>query len=250
MKTITFLSAIVLAATVHLLAAVHPPEQFLTGAGPLSITPIMHASLMIEAGGQVIHVDPAMGNYDGLPKADIILITDIHGDHMVPEMIEKLTKPNTTIFAPAAVAKTVTKATVLNNGDTTTSGRFTIEAVPMYNMKPDPANGQTYHEKGRGNGYILTYGGLRIYIAGDTEGTPEMRALKQIDVAFIPMNLPYTMTPQAAADAIRAFRPRYVYPYHYQGQDPAIAAKALENLCPAAGPGTCVDVRLRDWYAK
>jgi L-ascorbate metabolism protein UlaG (beta-lactamase superfamily) len=111
----------------------------------------------------------------------------------------------------------------------------------MYNLKP-AADGQIYHEKGRGNGYIVTYGGKRFYFAGDTEGTPEMRALKNIDVAFIPMNLPYTMTPQAAAEAVRAFHPGVVYPYHYRGQDTKIFAKALE--------GTGIDVRLRDWYAK
>ena len=111
----------------------------------------------------------------------------------------------------------------------------------MYNLKPAD-NGQTYHEKGRGNGYIVTYGGKRFYIAGDTEGIPEMRALKNIDVAFIPMNLPFTMTPQAAADAVRAFHPAVVYPYHYRGQDTAIFAKTLE--------GSGIDVRLRDWYAK
>jgi L-ascorbate metabolism protein UlaG (beta-lactamase superfamily) len=249
MKTTAFLSAIVLAATVHLMAAVHPPEVFLTGAGPLSITPIMHASLMMEGGGEVVYVDPAQGDYDNAPKADIILITHAHPDHMVQAIVDKLTKSSTVIFAPAAVAKTVTKAMVLNNGDKTSSGRFDIEAVPAYNMKPD-ASGQTYHPKGEGNGYIVTFGGMRVYVAGDTEGTPEMRALKEINVAFIPMNLPYTMTPQAAADAIRAFRPRYIYPYHYMGQDPKIVAQALENLCPAAGPNTCVDVRIRDWYAK
>jgi len=251
MKLTRFIPALLVAVTVPLLAAVHPPETFLTGAGPLNITPIMHASLMMEGGGQVVYVDPAQGSYDGLPMADLILVTDIHGDHFQPAIIDKLKKDNTTIIAPDVVAKAYTnaKVTVLKNGESTSSGRYSVEAVPMYNLKPDD-KGQTYHEKGRGNGYIVTFGNLRVYIAGDTSGTPEMRALKNIDVAFIPMNLPYTMTPAEAADAIRAFKPRYVYPYHYMGQDPQIVLKALENLCPAAGPGTCVDVRLRDWYAK
>jgi L-ascorbate metabolism protein UlaG (beta-lactamase superfamily) len=220
--------------------AARPVEEFKTSAGVLKITPIQHASFMIEAGGQVIHVDPAQGNYDGLPPADLILITDIHGDHMAPKVIEKVRKSGTVIIAPPAVAKTVTEATVIRNGETKKVGAWTIEAVPMYNLKRGPSAGQLYHDKGRGNGYILTYGGMRFYIAGDTEGTPEMRALKNIDVAFIPMNLPFTMPPEEAAEAVRAFHPRIVYPYHYRGSDPKAFEKAL------AGSG--IEVRIRDWY--
>jgi len=220
--------------------AARPVEEFKTSAGVLQITPIQHASFMIEAGGQVIHVDPAQGNYDGLPPADLILITDIHGDHMAPKVIEKVRKSGTVIIAPPAVAKTVTEATVMRNGETKKVGAWTIEAVPMYNLKRGPSAGQLYHDKGRGNGYILTYGGMRFYIAGDTEGTPEMRALKNIDVAFIPMNLPFTMPPEEAAEAVRAFHPRIVCPYHYRGSDPKAFEKAL------AGSG--IDVRIHDWY--
>ena len=122
------------------------------------------------------------------------------------------------------------------NGETKTVGEFKIEAIPMYNLKP-AADGTIYHEKGRGNGYIVTYGGKRFYFAGDTEGIPEMRALKNIDVAFIPMNLPYTMTPQDAADAVRAFHPAVVYPYHYRGQDTASSPrpwKAPGSTCACA----------------
>jgi L-ascorbate metabolism protein UlaG (beta-lactamase superfamily) len=240
MKTRMFVSLLFCALTVHLFAA-HPAEDFKTSAGTLAITPIMHAALMIEAGGQVIQVDPAMGNYDTLPKADIILVTDIHGDHMVPANIDKLKKSGTVIIAPEAVAKTVTTATVMHNGDKKTIGAWTIEAVPMYNMKPDD-KGTIYHEKGRGNGYIVTYGGLRVYIAGDTEGTPEMRGLKNIDVAFVPMNLPYTMSPQDAADAVKAFHPKVVYPYHYKGSDLKVFETALQ--------GSGIDVRIRDWYEQ
>ena len=216
-------------------------EEFSTAAGPVQITPIQHASLMIKAGGKVVYVDPAQGSYDGLPAADYILITDIHGDHMAPAIVARLKNASTVIVAPKAVAEKFPGARVMANGDTTTIGDFKVEAVPMYNLKPD-ASGQVFHEKGRGNGYILTFGGKRFYFAGDTEGIPEMRALKAIDVAFIPMNLPFTMTPAAAADAVRAFHPAVVYPYHYRGQDTALFAKAL------AGSG--IDVRLRDWYAK
>jgi L-ascorbate metabolism protein UlaG (beta-lactamase superfamily) len=230
--------ALLLAATALLAAT---PEEFPTTAGPLQIIPIQHASLMIKAAGKVIYVDPAQGSYDGLPAADYILITDIHADHMAPPIVAKLKKPSTVIVAPKAVAENFPGALVMANGDTRTIGEFKVEAIPIYNLKPD-ANGQIFHEKGRGNGYILTFGGKRFYFADDTEGISEMRALKNIDVAFIPMNLPYTMTPLAAADAVRAFHPAVVYPYHYRGQDTKVFAKALE--------GTGIDVRLRDWYAQ
>jgi len=217
------------------------PEVFQTPAGPLQLTPIQHASLMIQAGGKVLYVDPAQGKYDALPKADFILITDIHGDHMAPAVVDKLRKPTTTILAPKAVATTVKDATVISNGETKTIGDFTVEAIPMYNLHA-AADGVTYHEKGRGNGYVLTYGGKRFYFSGDTEGIPEMRALKNIDVAFVCMNLPYTMTPAAAADAVKAFHPAIVYPYHYRGGgvDPQDFVRAMQ--------GAGVEVRLRNWY--
>jgi L-ascorbate metabolism protein UlaG (beta-lactamase superfamily) len=226
------------------LACAASPEEFKTSAGPVKITPIQHATMMIEAGGRVIHVDPAQGKLAGLPKADLILITDIHGDHMDEGMLRQVKKDSTEIIGPPAVAQELSseKVTVMKNGETRMVGPWTIQAVPMYNMKRGPGPGQLYHDKGRGNGYILTYGGLRIYIAGDTEGIPEMRALKNIDVAFIPMNLPYTMPPEEAAEAVKAFKPKVVYPYHYQGSDLAVFEAALK--------GSGVEVRIRDWYPK
>ncbi len=232
-----FAAALLVTATAFAAA----PETFSTSAGVLELTPIQHASILIKAGGKVMYVDPAQGSYDGLPQADYILITDIHGDHMVPALVEKLKKSDAVILAPAAVAEKVPGSTVIANGQTKTIGAFTVEAIPMYNLKP-AANGTLYHPKGRGNGYILTYGGKRFYFSGDTEGIPEMRALRNIDVAFVCMNLPFTMTPEAAADAVKAFHPAIVYPYHYRGSDTQAFAKALE--------GTGIDVRLRDWYAK
>jgi len=230
-----------LAGGALLWAADRPVASFSTSAGDVKITPVRHASMMIEAGGKVIHVDPwSQGNYEGLPAADLILITDIHGDHLDPAAIAKVTKAGTKIIAPAAVAKTVTAAQVLANGEKTTWEQWSVEAVPMYNLTRGPAAGKFYHDKGRGNGYVLTYGGKRFYIAGDTEGTPEMRALKNISVAFIPMNLPFTMTPEEAAEAVRAFHPAVVYPYHYKGSDLQVFAKALA--------GTGIDVRIVDWY--
>jgi L-ascorbate metabolism protein UlaG (beta-lactamase superfamily) len=221
--------------------APRPVEEFKTTAGVVKITPIRHASMMIEAGGKVIHVDPwSQGNFDGLPKADLILITDIHPDHLDQAAIDKIRKNGTVFIAPQAVAKTIADAKVIRNGESTTWDQWAIEAVPMYNLKRGPSPGTFYHDKGRGNGYILTYGGTRFYISGDTEGIPEMRALKNIDVAFVCMNLPYTMTPEEAAGAVRAFHPKVVYPYHYRGSDTKAFEKALA--------GTGIEVRLRNWY--
>ncbi|HKS81788.1 MAG TPA: MBL fold metallo-hydrolase [Candidatus Acidoferrales bacterium] len=218
-------------------------QTFDTAAGQVKITPIYHASMMIEADGKYIYVDPAKpANFAGLPQADLILITDIHGDHMDPAAVNELSKSSTVVIAPAAVAKTVTTATELSNGEFKDWGGWTIEAVPMYNIVRGPAAGQLYHTKGRGNGYVLDYGGKRFYISGDTEGTPEMRHLKNIDVAFVCMNLPYTMPPEEAAEAVRAFHPKIVIPYHYRNSDLAVFQKALA--------GTGIEVRILDWYPK
>src|SRR5690242_18273587 len=171
------LSVFVLTAT-SLFAA----EEFTTSAGKVEITPIMHASLMIKAGGKIIYVDPAQGKYDGLPQADYIFITDIHGDHLAPPIVDKLKKSGTVIVAPKAAADKLPGCEIMANGETKTVGDMKVEAIPMYNLKA-AANGTIYHEKGRGNGYVITIGGKRFYFAGDTEGIPEMRALKSIDVA-------------------------------------------------------------------
>ncbi len=237
------LAACIVMATALLGQSHSAPQTFTTSGGPVKVTPVYHASLLLEAVGKVIYVDPAKpANFDGLPLADLILITHTHGDHMDPPSIAAVSKGGTEIWAPPAVAKTVTTAKVIANGESKTWNGWSIEAVPMYNLVRGPAAGKVYHEKGVGNGYVLTYGGKRFYIAGDTEAIPEMRALKNIDVAFVPMNLPYTMTPEEAADAVKAFRPRIVIPYHYRGSDLSILEKSLE--------GTGVEVRLLEWYGK
>ncbi len=230
------------ALTLALSTAVFAAETFTTSKGTLEITPIQHASLMIKAGGKVLYIDPAQGSYDGLPQADYILVTDIHGDHMAPAIIDKLKKSGTVILAPKAVAATVTSASLIANGESKTLGDFQFDAVPAYNLTRGPSAGQLFHDKGRGNGYVITYGGKRFYFSGDTEGIPELKALRNIDAAFVCFNLPYTMTPQEAADAVRSFKPAVVYPYHYRGSDTAAFAKALE--------GSGVEVRLREWYPK
>jgi enterochelin esterase family protein len=222
------------------LAQSQKAEEFATAAGTVRLTPIQHAAVMLEGGGKVIYVDPAQGNFDALPKADLILITHTHPDHLAPANIDRLKKDGTLILAPEAVVKTLPAAQVMRNGDMRRWEAWSIEAVAAYNLKRGPAAGQFYHEKGTGNGYVLGYGGKRFYISGDTEGTPEMAALKNIDVALVCMNVPYTMPPEEAAEAIKTFRPKVVIPYHYQGSDLALLEKGL------AGSG--IELRLLNWY--
>jgi len=233
-----------------LLLALNPPAHaalgtqiYPTSAGPVRITPLNHASAIIQAGGKTIYLDPAKpAKFFGMPKADLILITDIHGDHMDPDSIKEISKPETEIFAPPAVVQTVTTAKPIANGESKPWQNWTIEAIPAYNLKRGPEPGKLYHDKGRGNGYVLTFGGKRFYFSGDTEGVPEMRALKDIDVAFVCMNLPYTMPPEEAADAVKAFHPKIVIPYHYRGSDLTAFKKGLE--------GTGIEVHLIEWYPR
>jgi L-ascorbate metabolism protein UlaG (beta-lactamase superfamily) len=218
-------------------------QTFSTSAGDVKITPLNHASTLIEAGGKTMYLDPAKPvKFTGRVKADLILITDIHPDHMDPAAIADVSKPETEILAPPAVLKTVTGGMPLSNGEIKTWQGWTIEAIPAYNLTRGPAPGKLFHDKGRGNGYVLTYGGKRFYFSGDTEGVPEMRALKNIDVAFVCMNLPYTMPPEEAADAVKAFHPKIVIPYHYRGSDLTVFQKGLE--------GTGIEVRVLDWYPQ
>ena len=217
--------------------------KFDTSAGPVTIKPLFHASTLIQAGGKTIYLDPAKpAKLTGLPKADLILITDIHPDHMDPASIAEVSKPGTVIFASPAVVQTVTTGQPIANGQTKTWEGWSIEAVPAYNLKRGPTPGKLFHDKGRGNGYVLTYGGKRFYFSGDTEGVPEMRELKNIDVAFVCMNLPYTMPPEEAADAVKAFHPKIVIPYHYHGSDLAVLKKGLE--------GTGIEVRTLEYYPQ
>jgi L-ascorbate metabolism protein UlaG (beta-lactamase superfamily) len=219
-----------------------------TSAGDLKITPVNHAGAMLTVGNGNIYVDP-VGNYSQLPKADAILITDIHGDHLNADTITALKKAGTVIIAPAEVAKTVTEAKVLANGASQTINiggkEIKVEGVASYNLVRGPSAGQFFHTKGRGDGFVLTVGDKRIYFAGDTECTPEMKALKNIDVAFLPMNLPYTMTPQEAADCVKAFRPKVVYPYHYRDNDPATEPQMFADALKSEQG---IEVRMRNWY--
>jgi L-ascorbate metabolism protein UlaG (beta-lactamase superfamily) len=225
------------------------PDVLPTSQGNLTIQPLNHASLVLSLDNLTIYVDPTMAaDYKGIKAPDIILVTDIHGDHFDTAKLYSLFSPNTIFIAPQAVAAKVTKASghmqVLANGQTTTQGGITIEAIPMYNLPANPNDPR--HPKGRGNGYVLTIGGKKLYISGDTQGIPEMRALTGIDVAFVCMNLPYTMDINEAADAVLAFKPRIVYPYHYRGQGGLSDVAAFKAKVEAGDKH--IEVRLRNWY--
>ena len=211
-----------------------------TGADELKITFIGHGTLMFTFGGKVIHVDPVVqyADYGQLPKADLILITHEHGDHLDLKAVERLRKPNTQIVLNKATAGKAPGGTVMANGEVKTVAGLTIEAVPAYNLVHKRDSGEPFHPKGQGNGYVITFGDKRVYVAGDTENTPEMKALKNIDIAFLPMNLPYTMTPEMVADAARAFKPKILYPYHFGKTDTARLVALLQDAPE-------IEVRLR-----
>ena len=279
MRARSVVIAVCLALSGLVLNAQRPkPDVLAASGGDITIVPITHGTLQIEHGTHVILIDPArfgpgspepppppppgrggapqrgagqpvtsmpatagqMTLFKGLKPPTMILVTDIHEDHFDEGALAAVKKPNTTIVAPAAASAQISGPVTIANGETKTIDGVTIEAVPMYNLQPDPQFHQIFHEKGRGNGYILTLGGKRLYVAGDTACTPEMKALKNVDVAFLPMNLPFTMSPAEAAECARAFKPTIVYPYHYFGEDPNVFVSALK--------GTGIDVRVRDWY--
>ena len=220
-------------------------DRIPTDKGNLVVHPLNHATFVMGWDGKTVYVDPVGGasRFEGLARPDVILITDIHGDHLNAETVEAVRTERTVIIAPAAVAEKLpaaarAKTKVLANGKKITVVGIEVEAIPMYNLTRERLR---FHSKGRGNGYVLTVGGKRVYISGDTEDIPEMRKLEKIDVAFVCMNLPYTMTVQQAADAVRAFKPKVMYPYHHRGSDVA-EFKRLVNRQPG------IDVRIREWY--
>jgi L-ascorbate metabolism protein UlaG (beta-lactamase superfamily) len=227
------------------------PDTIATSKGPLIIQPINHASLVLTLAGKTVYIDPVGGaaKYQGLAAPDIILVTDIHGDHFDPATLEAIRKPGTVLVVPQAVMDKLPEAdkagaVVLANGATKDLSGIGVMAIPMYNLPEGKS--AAMHTKGRGNGYVLMAGGKRIYLSGDTEDIPEMRALKNIDIAFVCMNLPYTMDINHAADAVLAFKPKIVYPYHYRGQGGLSDVQGFSNLVKAGNPA--IEVRLRNWY--
>jgi L-ascorbate metabolism protein UlaG (beta-lactamase superfamily) len=202
-----------------------------TPAGNLEITFIGHGTLMFTFGGKVIHVDPwtKLADYTKLPKADVIFLTHEHRDHLDLKALGILRTEKTKVVLTKACATRVEGGIVMNNGDVKSIEGLKIEAVPAYNIVHKRSSGEPFHPRGRGNGYVMTFGDKRVYVAGDTENIPEMKALKGIDIAFLPMNVPYTMTPEMVADAARSFKPNILYPYHYGHTDTSKLVDLLKD---------------------
>ncbi len=211
-----------------------------TSAGDLSITFLGHASLLMVFNGKNIFVDPfgKVADYSSLPKADIIFSTHEHFDHLDPQALAAIRTPQTIMVLNPAGANQVGGGITMQNGDKQTVAGLQVEAIPAYNLVHKREDGQPFHPKGVGNGYILTFGDKRLYLAGDTENIPEMKALKKIDIAFLPMNLPYTMTPEMVADAAKSFRPAILYPYHFGATD---VSRLVDLLKAEKG----IEVRIR-----
>ncbi|WP_031425756.1 MBL fold metallo-hydrolase [Flavimarina sp. Hel_I_48] len=214
------------------------------------IMPIEHATAVFNIDTTVFYIDPVGGAeaFKDQSKSNVVLITDIHGDHLNAETLKAVITPETKIVAPQAVADQLDKGmkqqmTILGNGETTEIYGISITGVPMYNLREEA---KEFHTKGRGNGYVLEKDGLRVYFSGDTEDIPEMRDLKSIDYAFVCMNLPYTMTVESAADGVLAFAPKKVYPYHYRGQDGLSDVDKFKKLVEEGNPE--IGVVQLDWY--
>lgn len=243
-----FTAAAAAGITIMPFAARAAGDVFTASGGDVTVHPVAHASFVMEAPAGVIHVDPVGGGalYAGFPPPDLILITHQHADHMDAETLDALVGDETRLIVNPAVMELLSadmqaRAEAIGNGDETRFGPLGIRAIPAYNTTPER---QQFHPEGRDNGYILGFDGLTVYISGDTEDTPEMRALTGIDIAFICMNLPFTMDAQAAADAVAAFRPKVVYPYHYRGRD----GGTQDPAAFAALVGDAAEVRLARWY--
>ena len=192
-------------------------DTIATSAGDLKITFVGHGTLMFEFNNLVIHVDPVgrYADYSKMPKADIILVTHHHSDHLDPAAIDLIQKKDTDILLTKTCFDQIKKGTVLSNGESKSVKGIKVEAVPAYNLVHKRSSGEPFHPKGIGNGYVITFGDKKVYVAGDTENVPEMKKLSGIDIAFLPVNLPYTMTPEMVADAVRMVNPKIFYPYHF-----------------------------------
>lgn len=222
-----------------------------TKSGDVKVTPISHASMVWEWKGLTIYIDPTGGKiaYSKFKSPDFIFITDIHGDHMDVETLQALDLTRTTVIGPEAVLKNLERLRIgqfksMRNGAMTDIHGILVEAIPMYNLT---AERRKFHPPGRGNGYVITVAGTRIYVSGDTEDIPEMRSLRNIDVAFICMNLPYTMTEEQAASAVLAFKPKTVYPYHYRGADEQMSdPEKFKSIVQSTN--MTIKVVVLDWY--
>jgi len=240
MKNIFYLIIFTVMTTTLFSQEMPDVDMIATPGGSVELHFIGHGSLMFKFNNTVVYVDPvrSMGNYNDLPKADMILVTHEHGDHLDPSLINDLKKESTAIVCNANSAASVPGARAISPGSSFTGNGVAVEAVYAYNIKNVRPDGNPYHPKGDGNGYVITLGGKRIYVAGDTENIPEMKQLKNIDIAFLPMNLPFTMTPEMVADAAKSFRPSILYPYHYGNTN----TDEIVNLLKDTG----IEVRIRN----
>jgi L-ascorbate metabolism protein UlaG (beta-lactamase superfamily) len=242
------LLAVMLLLAVDISAQSLKGDVITTDNGDLTIQPILHGTLGLEWNGKIIYIDPYGGEeaFAGLPDPDMIVITDIHGDHLNPNTLAVIKTDDVQFIVPQAVADKMEveyDLKIMANGDSWSWEGISIEALPMYNLPEDETS---RHAKGRGNGYILTFGGKRIYISGDTEDILEMRALENIDVAFVCMNLPYTMSIDQASDAVLRFEPAVVYPFHFRGPDGLADVDLFKTMVNSKNEN--IEVRLREWY--
>jgi len=250
MKQALVFLTFILFLTINLTAQRSAPDLIETNQGSLSIQPILHGTVVFTWNNKVIYSDPYGGSkaFEGIAPPDLVLISDIHGDHMSLETLQALDLSKAILVVPQAVADKLPenlkgKLVVVANGASTLQLGINIEAIPMYNL-PEVADSR--HTKGRGNGYVLTMGGKRIYLSGDTDDIPEMRALKNIDVAFVCMNQPFTMTINEASSAVLEFKPKIMYPFHYRGQAGLSDVEGFLKIVKDNNPA--IEVRLRNWY--
>jgi L-ascorbate metabolism protein UlaG (beta-lactamase superfamily) len=206
-------------------------DRLKTSQGELEITFLGHGSLLFHYGEKNVYVDPfsRVADYSTLPKADVILITHEHRDHLDPAALAQIRKETTSVVHTVLCEGAIEAGMAMRNGDMEAVQGLGVEAIPAYNVLHTRETGDPFHRCGDGNGYILTFGDLRVLVAGDTENTPELKALRDIDVAFLPMNLPYTMTPEMVADAALAIRPKILYPYHFGDTDPSRLVALLRD---------------------
>jgi len=230
-STLLTISIMAIFATTAFAQKSFETDSIKTSAGNLEITFIGHGTLMFKFQNKIIHVDPVSreADYTRLPKADLVLVTHEHGDHLDPEVLNLIKKEATQLILTEKCYQKIEDGIVMKNGETKTFDNIKIEAVPAYNLVHKRDNGQPFHPRGDGNGYIITFGNKKVYVAGDTENIPEMKALKNIAIAFLPMNLPYTMTPAMVADAAQAFKPKILYPYHYGETEPNKLVQMLKD---------------------
>ncbi|MHA6247914.1 MBL fold metallo-hydrolase [Pontibacter sp. CAU 1760] len=250
MKLRVMATALAAMFTMQAFAQLATPDQIKTNKGELTVQPIAHATMVLKWDNKTIYVDPTGGAeaFSGMAKPDMILITDIHGDHMDAKTLDALPTQGAKLVVPQAVAdklpeKYQAQTVIVRNGEEITLAGISINGVPMYNL---PESADAMHTKGRGNGYVLRFGNKNVYISGDTEGVPEVRKLKNIDVAFLSMNLPYTMDVDQAASTTLDFKPKIIYPYHYRGKNGLSDVESFKKQVNEKKKN--IEVRLKNWY--